>query len=194
MALLHTLRRSCEDQLRDKRAQIQALSKQAKGQKQEQGLQQRAQQRGVERAASASTWLTQRAVLASKVKKVSDELASMTRRVKSATRSSGIVASRTRELKFDAEAAKVAITREIVEVEHDAPLFLQRTLETEAVVKEELTKKLVELERTQVEIKEFQKGVLELLQQQRVNAMQESRLRVLRSELAELRDGVKISA
>jgi hypothetical protein len=103
-----------------------------------------------------------------------------------------IVASRTKELKFDADAAKVAIAREIAELENETPLFLQKTFESELVVKDELTKKLVDLERTQVEIKDFQKGVIELLQQQRANALQESRLRVLRSELAELKDDRKI--
>jgi hypothetical protein len=55
------------------------------------------------------------------------------------------------------------------------------------MVEEELKSKLNDLERTQIEIAEFQKGVFQILNQQKANSMIEPRLTVLRNELTFLR-------
>jgi chaperonin cofactor prefoldin len=186
-AMLQSLRAELEAQLRMKRALIARLSKSAKDDAQERQVRQKLQQRGAERTRSAANWQTERAVLAAKVRKANDDLGMMARRVRGAARSSTRLATRKAQLEFGDEEAKAAIMREIAEVEGGAPSFLRHTIDSEMRVAEELKKKLVDMERTQLEIHEFQKGVMELLAQQRAAALSESRLKVLRRELTDLR-------
>jgi hypothetical protein len=131
--------------------------------------------------------MAERASLVSRVKKVRDELAMFDSRSRSATRSSTRTASRKEQAGYSEEEAKIAIVREIAEVKADYSMFLAHTHESELTVQAELAAKLRELERVQVEIDEFQKGAMNLLNQQRVNAAQESKLKALRRELLDLR-------
>jgi chromosome segregation ATPase len=187
LSVLLTLKERCEAQLREKRAQIQRLTRMENDIRQTQAIRQKLAQKDAEKTQSAANWIGERDVLAAKIRKAQDELTVLNRRVKGAIRSSTKVANRWDELGFETEEAKIAVMREIREVEKDWPAFLVHTLQSELMVEEELKSKLKDLERTQIEIGEFQKGVFQILNQQKENSMIEPRLTVLRNELSFLR-------
>jgi chromosome segregation ATPase len=190
LAHLQELRAQCQAQLNDLRREIADRERAARDQRQALGVQSKRKVQEVERVQNPTNWLSERAVLVSKVKKATEELGMLEKRVRGATRASTRVANERVDLGFDSEDVKVAIVREIGELQNARDVFLAHTLESELAVQEELKKKLRDSERTQVEIAEFQKGVLELLGQQKANAKMESRLRVLKSELADLRANI----
>jgi hypothetical protein len=187
IARLLPLKRNYESQLKDKGAEIQRVAKPQRDQRQDQHVKQKFAQKTLAKTQPAANWTTECAVLVEKVKNAKDEIAQLDSRIRSATRSSTRAAIRTEEPGFDSEEAKVAIVGEVAETDSDCPAFLAHMWESELGVRKELKKKLRDLERTQIEITEFQKGTVELWNQQKVNALQESRLGVLKSGLANLR-------
>jgi chromosome segregation ATPase len=187
IGLLVATRKGYEEALLKRRARIQQLQKERRDQASVQAVDTKLRRKGSSLSQSTANWMTERASLVSKVKKVREELAMFDSRSRSATRSSTRTASRKEQAGYSEDEAKIAIVREIAEVKADHSMFLAHTHESELTVQAELTAKLTELERTQIEIEEFQKGAMNLLNQQRINAAQESKLRALRRELLDLR-------
>jgi hypothetical protein len=182
VASLAALKAEYEARLRQKRAEIQRLAKVDRNAHQSHIVHQKQAQRIAEKTISPSNWMGERAVLATKIRRAQEELISVEKREKGASQFANQGANA-----VDEEEAKIAIVREIRELETPRSRFLSLTLQSELEVQEQLKEKLREFEKVQIDIQEFMKRTSCVANQQKANAMMEPRLNVLRAELSEFR-------
>lgn len=186
-ATLLAQKKNLEDELKARRAEIQALSLRERDLNIRQQATKKLREKNSALKQSSNAWMSQRLSLVAKVKRAKEELELLTSRERGVSKSNANASEQQRNMDYTDDDAIHALASEIQELNNEKSVFLENTLKTELKVKEELEKKLRDFEGTSVEILEFQKTTMELLAVQKANAGKEQRIAVLKKELADLR-------